>query len=239
MKRTFYITVFSFFLISSLLAKDEVSSFAGIWRGFITLAKGNEIVFQTSETYMLNPDNTWEIRSNNSSPIPQGWYKIEKNQLYLQPAQAVKRNINSAITATIITSDIFEIPNPIDNTYKMRFIRCSKLSALNNDNIIGKWKIVQRNLYTNETKEAPYIIILKSNGKYQLEQADNKLPEEWASGTYSIKDSILTLENNFSGNGLWNKPAFFFINGRLRYNNPRYCLWLEPINSTVNTKELK
>lgn len=230
---------FVFCLISSLWAKDDISSFAGTWRSFIVSTRENEILFQTSETYILNLNNTWAIRCNNATTIQQGWYKAEENKLFLQPAQAAKKNINSAITATIVNSDIFEIPNPVDRAYKMRFVRCSKLSVLSNDKIIGKWKVFQRNLYTNETKEAPYTIILKSDGKYQLDQADKKLPEEWASGTYLIKDSILILKNNFSGNGFWNKPAFFLINGCLRYNNPQYCLWLEQINNTANTKDLK
>ncbi len=228
------ITIFICSVLTTLIFAQEQrsveSSIVGAWQGFIVHHSG-QFTCRTNIKYIFSSDKTWSIQEQQQNKIPQGWYRIDKRKLLLQPQQAVVQNMNAVITAEIIDDNNFEIPNPIDNTYKMRFIRISVLPILTDDGIIGKWKILQKNLYTNELKTAPYLLIIDKNGTYKLEQPEMELPQEWASGKYEILDSLLRLTNAYSGEGLWNKPVFFFLDGNLIYNNAQYSLWCERVES--------
>ena len=227
MIRFFICFIFLFSLLAN--AGEENAKWADTWHAFI-IHKSGVPLFQTGIKYILHPDNTWSIQEADNSPIQQGWYKIEEHQIFLQPQSAAQQNINAAISAEIVDQDRFEIGNPIDDTRKMRLLRGSLLPVLTEKDLIGKWKIIQKNLYTDETRTAPYTLIFEKDGIYRLEQTGEALPEAWSSGTYAINNGIVTLKNRYSESGFWNQPSFFFLDDQLRYNDSRYSLWCERID---------
>ena len=219
--------VFSLLLLAG--AGYAADDWADVWRGFM-IHKSGLPVFRTDIKYILQPDGQWSIQEADQPPVPQGWYKVDAETLFLQPRQAAQQNLQAAITARI-AGNAFEIDNPVDETFKMRFLRSSALPRLTAQNLRGKWKIAQRNLFTDEIKTAPYILIIEANGTYRVEQPGQTLPAEWAVGTYDIADDILTLQNHYSGDGLWNRPSFFQSDDCLRYNDRHYALWCERLDA--------
>ena len=185
----------------------------------------------TGDRYCLLDSGTWEIRENKdgAEARPQGWYKVSEKQLYLQPREAAEQNVNAAITAELREKDRFVIPDPLDENQALLFIRSDVLTVPAADGVAGKWKITQKDPESGETRVAPYHLVLKKDGTYTVEQPGKELPAEWAKGSFSISDGLIRLKNEFTGEGLWQSPEFFLLDGKLRYNNRKYCVWCEKV----------
>ena len=202
----------------------------GDWTGFIT-NRGTPVKLIGTEYRFLASGN-WEIieEADPSKPEPQGWYRIipESAKLLLQPHDAAAKEESAAITAQRRDEDSFIIPNPMEEEpTALLFIRKDTLSTPTMASLAGTWTITQTDLKSKEERVAPYSLVLKEDGTYTVQQPDKELPEEWAKGTYTISGIRIRLKNKFTGSGLWNAPAFFLLDGVLRYDNSRYCLRCE------------
>ncbi len=213
------------------LIPDE-TDLIGTWHGF--LISKNEPVFCSTEIYSFSENKTWSIQEDNQEAIPQGWYKISNGILLLQPKEAMEKRENSAIYASIINSKKIEIPNPFDNDYKLQLIKADSIERIEKQSIIGKWKMFQKNVQTGDIKKAPFLLTFFEENKYVLEQENSEKQKilfspEWATGIYRIHNNLLILKNAFPGQGLWDRPIFFLLGNKLRYNNAQYCIWCERI----------
>lgn len=201
----------------------------GKWQGYVL--NHGEITFMSPVLYHFLPSGTWSIQDGEHDAVPQGWYKLDRNAIFLQPLQAARKNENAAVKAHWKNRNAFEVPNPIDKNHAMIFIRKKSVRKMCIKDIIGTWRLEQHSLYTGKTKKAPFLLQIKSNGTYNLVAEDAaSLSEEWSIGTYEISGEKLHLKNKYTGPGLWNKPSFFLLDGKLRYNNIQYCLWCERVH---------
>jgi hypothetical protein len=213
----------------------------GEWLGFMT--KKDTAVLLTRNTYRFLASGTWEIANNaaDEKPQTQGWYKINRDdhKLLLQPREAAIKDEAAAIHAELRDENTFLIPDPLDENNALAFIRKDSLPFPSAGTLAGKWKIFQMDLESGEKREAPYSLVLKKDGTYSVEQPGKKLPKEWAQGTFELSGLRVQLHNKFSGTGLWQSPSFFFLNGDLRYNDSRYCLWCEKDQKKDDEKKEK
>lgn len=207
----------------------------GDWIGFIQ--NWNMPTKLTGIRYRFLDSGTWEIleEGNGSEAKPQGWYKIieSENKLLLQPHEVALKedDNNAAISAALPNEDMFIIPNPLDENNAMTFIREKTLTVPTPAFLVDRWTITQMNPESNEKRVAKYVLILKEDGTYAVEQPDKELPEEWATGTYSISGLRIKLENKYTGDGLWNAPQFFLLENKLWYDDSEFCLWCERENT--------
>ena len=202
---------------------DEI---IGEWQGYVL--NHGKITFMSPVRYHFLPSGTWSIQDGKRCAIQQGWYKLDSDAIYLQPLQAARANENAAVKAHWKNRNAFEVPNPIDKNQGMIFIRKKSVRKMYIRDIIGTWRLKQYNLYTGKMKEAPFLMQIKSNGTYDVVSDDAaSLSKEWSSGTFEISGEKLYLKNKYTAPGLWNKPSFFLLDGKLRYNNSQYCLWCE------------
>lgn len=201
----------------------------GAWQGYIL--NHGEVTFMSPVVYHFLPSGTWSIQDGERDAIPQGWYKLDSGAIYLQPLRAALAKENAAIKAHRKSRNAFEISNPIDENLGMLFIRKTAGRTIDLEDTVGIWKLRQRNLYTGKTKEAPFLLHIRKDLTYHVTAEDAaSLSEEWMSGKVKISGERLYLKNRYDGSGLWNKPSFFLLDGKLRYNNSLYCLWCERIS---------
>lgn len=231
MKRFFLICLL--LSLGNLRAEDSATpppkeEIIGKWQGYIL--NHGEITFLSPVVYHFLPDGTWEILEGEKAAAPQGWYKLDHDALFLQPLQAAQKNENAGVKALRKGKDTFEIPDTIDKDRSIIFLRKESAGDIRKDDVVGAWKMSQKDLSTGETREAPFLLQFGSDGTYKvIPQGKTSLSEEWASGTFEISGQRLFLKNKFTGEGLWNKPSFFLLDGKLRYNNGEYCLWCERV----------
>ena len=183
------------------------------------------------DQYRFLPSGTWEILEETGAdeikPQPQGWYKVSEGTLYLQPKETAGKIEDAAISADLRDKNSFIIRSSLDDEQSLLFLRTDTMAVPTPDALSGKWKISQKDIASNETRVAPYSLVLRKDGTYQVEQRGKELPKEWAEGTYTVSGSTIQLKNQFSGTGLWQSPSFFLLDGKLRYNNSRFCVWCE------------
>jgi len=215
---------------------DPAKDMLGSWQG-ILLNREDDPVAMIGDQYRFMPSGNWEIleKKEGAEPQPQGWYKVSEGKLYLQPKETAEKNEDGAITAEMRDKNSFIIRSPLDEEHSLLFLKADSLVIPSVDDLEGKWKITQKDPASNETREAPYCLVLRKDKTYRVEQPDKELPKEWAEGTYIISGNRIQLKNGFSGAGLWNAPAFFLLDGKLRYDNGQYCLWCEKIQETKQT----
>ena len=213
----------------------------GEWIGFIF--KKDAPVYLTRIRYVFLKSGTWEIRDEaaGATPEQQGWYKInqDENKLLLQPREAAIKNELAAIHADLKDKDTFIIPDMVDKDKSLTFVRKDALIVSSPGSLAGKWKIIQSDPDSEETRVAPYTLVLKKDGTYSLEQPDKELPEEWAQGTFSIDGLRIQFHNKFTGDGLWKSPSFFLLNDELRYNDSRCLVWGERIQDKDKDAQVK
>ncbi len=218
---------------------DPAQDMIGSWQG-VLLNREDDPVAMIKDQYRFLPSGTWEIleetETDGVKPQPQGWYKFVEGTLYLQPKEAVGKKEDAAISAELRDKNSFIIRSSLDDEQSLLFLKTDTLAAPSQDDLAGKWKITQKDIASKETRVAPYCLVLRKDGTYQLEQSGKELPKEWAEGTYLISGSSVQLKNKFAGTGLWQSPAFFLLDGKLRYNNSRYCVWCDKIQEKDKEK---
>lgn len=211
----------------------------GEWIGF--KCRKDIPVFLTRNRYILLTSGMWEKKKDaaDSKAEPQGWYKInaDDGKLLLQLHEAAIKNKQEAVFAEIRDDNTFVIPDTLDENSSLVFIRKSALTFPSVHSLAGKWKITQMDPESGEKRDAPYLLVLKENGTYRLEQSEKELSDEWAKGTFEVDGLQIRIRNTFSGTGLWKSPTFFLLNGKLRYNDSKFCLWCERINSKKDEME--
>lgn len=216
------------FFIHSVETASNSENVIGDWQGFIV--NKNEITCQTRIQYTFYDSGKWSI-SQEGIKEEQGWYKPYKgNRILLQPYSATLKNENGAIIAKRLNTWQFVIDNPVDKSLILLFVKSSYLNSIQISDLCGDWKIMQKNLHTGEIKNAPFVLTFHANGTYSVTQKDKILSKDWSTGLYEIKKNLVFLKNKYSGEGLWNKPVFFWYNKQLNYNNPLYRLWGEPFH---------
>ena len=185
--------------------------------------------------YRFLDSGTWEILEEGDDPEakPQGWYKIieNENKLLLQPHEVALNDDDAAISAALPNEDMFIIPNPLDENNALTFIREKTLTVPTPALLADRWIITQMNPESNEKRVAKFVLVLKEDCTYAVEQPDKKLPEEWATGTYSISGLRIKLDNQYKGDGLWNAPQFFLLEDKLWYDDSEFCVWCERENT--------
>ena len=215
------------------------SKMPGDWIGFIQ--NWNMPTKLSGIRYRFLDSGTWEILEEGagSKAEPQGWYRIieNENKLLLQPHAALLKNDNAAILAILPNEDMFIIPDPLDENIAITFIRENTLTVPTPAFLADRWIITQMDPESNEKRVAKYVLVLKEDCTYAVEQPGRKLPEEWATGTYSISGLRIKLDNDYTGDGLWNAPAFFLLKDKLWFDDSRYCVWCERDNNGNSEKE--
>ena len=207
----------------------------GEWLGFVI--NRDMPVLLTRNRYVFLSSGTWEIldEAADAKPEPQGWYKInvDDRKLLLQPHEASVKGESAGIHADLPDENTFVIADPLEEHGSLTFIKKSSLQFPSKDTLAGKWKIIQADPESGEKKEAPFVLILKKDGAYAVEQPGKRLPDEWAHGSFEVAGLRILLHNDFTGTGLWQSPSFFLRDGKLRYNDRKYCVWCERISGTV------
>ena len=211
------------------LPPDPAKDMVGSWQGF--LMNGDDPVSISSNRYRFLDSGTWEIleEKDGAKAVPQGWYKVSEKQLYLQPKEMAEKNEDAAIPAELRDKNSFAIQNPFEGGLSLLFMKTDVLTNPAMGDLEGKWKITQKDPESKETHVAPSTLVLRKDGTYRVEQPGKELPAEWAEGTYTVSGIRIQLKNDFTGEGLWNAPAFFLLDEKLRYDNGRYCVWCEKL----------
>lgn len=226
MKSYFHAACFSLlFLASAAGTESNIQDFIGEWQAFIV--NQNEITCQTQIRYLFHESGKWSILQEGICD-EQGWFRLqEKNRILLQPRSAALKGECAAITAERLNSWQFMIRNPLNRNLALLFEKKSRMQPLQINDLLGCWKILQKNLQTKEIRTAPFTLTFHADGKYSVNQPGKVLPKEWSSGHYKITNNLVYLNNKHSGEGLWNRTVFFWYNRQLNYNNIHYRLWGE------------
>ena len=207
--------------------KDNKLDLSGTWTAF--LQNRGEIVFRTAESYIFKNPSSWSIQHKKEKPVEQGRFVLAKQTVYLYMKNKDGKQTTEAIPAKVVDHDHLKIDNPFDQQTRLIIVRNSSLHQMSKENICGGWVLFQKNLETKEVRESPYKLELLRNNTYTLSKASKKVTEIWGHGTWEIQNGFLYLKNEAKDPdvGFWLSPVFFFINGKLIYNNSALCVWAE------------
>lgn len=195
----------------------------GEWQGFI--ANRNHITFRTEYRYLLKDDGTWSILTATDT-APQGWYRRKADvELLLQPHEAIAKDSEYAIFASCLSDTQFSIPVVLDSQMQLIFVKTESLQELTPQLIAGTWRIKQKDLATDEIREAPFQITFKQDS--YIVTLPNEAP---VTADYTIKDGLIHLLGKPRKGEFWKAPTFFYRNGTLVYNVSTLYIWAERVS---------
>ena len=210
-------------------ADEAAPSLKGSWRAYVTT---QGVVTGRTDTRYVFGDLGWAIRDA-SGTHPQDWYRAEDGKLLLRPAAdafpAGFDATDAALTATLEKgTGAFVFSAPGTNRHALRFEREETRPELSAEAVVGRYRLEQRRLGSDERRDAPFTVNLAADGTYRLESIP-PVTAPYATGRYEVRDDTLTLIPAPPSGGLWDKPTFFPYHGTLVYESRSAAVRLIPL----------
>ncbi len=214
--RTF-LTLLALVVVAPLLSASGLTpSMVGTWQAYNELH--GEVTQRLPLQYIFG-ELGWGIKEGNQEVKVQDWYQVREEHLLLRPGNVSKDFGESAVIKAPLLGKTFRLPDPLNPNRTIRFEALGEPKQLSIVDLVGTYRLEQRRLGTQETREAPYRLQINEKAEYRLIPTP-EIETTYDTGHVRIEGDTFTLEPREPSEDFWNQPTFFLYQKEFRYNHP-------------------